>query len=213
MIHSTPLQEYLSKKIYISELDFLLEILPGFNGTPLTTPHKAWIAGGSLFKMVVEKPIADSDIDIFFNSTSAYIEFYDEFKKLNEELIVDTYKTRVNETFVIKTNMTEYKIQLVSSGSFETVEELLSGFDFTAIQLATDGETFYYGENTFNDLKTKTLKINKISYVVPSMMRAIKYLNRGMELNAQTVESIITFEGARMNASKRDDEIIGDYVE
>ena len=138
----------------------------------------------------------DSDVDIFCRS----LEQYDMLvKNIGLKPIVENEH---NITYLLPVNKEKsIKLQIVKIGTYNSVLELISFFDFTLCQLAYDGEMLYSGEFTLFDLMRKRIVINKITYPVASLRRLIKYTNQGfyacngcltqfLELNANHPESI-----------------------
>jgi len=141
-----------------------------------------WIAGGACRRIVENDEIGTSDIDLFFRDaisfemTERYL--YEgmgtgrSWKVRNHSKFPKSYKIEVE--FETK----KYEFQLLGIRFYDSVEHLMSDFDFTACMLATDGKELIRHADALDDLKSRTLRFN-VSPTVAKPARLAKYLDHG----------------------------------
>lgn len=173
---------------------------------PLTDllPHGAFIAGGCLKNVFLNKPLLDTqDIDIFFTSEQAFKETYNLFDRddLIKDSVISGYLTNRKESvfcknsdkimvvnFLKKNNPT---IQLVKTMWYETPVKIIDSFDLTIVQFCTDGEVVYFNPESFNDLKNKQLKFHRTQSPLSAVRRLNKYMQQGFEVDSSKIADLV----------------------
>ena len=168
----------------VTELEFILQKL----NIPANKDYKCWVAGGSVFKTISNIPLGESDIDIFFDCTDSVENFCKDvgFKQLLPK--------NKNETFFLKIENSEYKIQLIKYIYFKNPHDTIDNFDITVTQFATDGEFLYYTDRSMNDLLTKNIVINKITHQLSSFKRILKYTKLGLKMEDDQIKVFFGME-------------------
>jgi hypothetical protein len=89
-----------------------------------------------------------------------------------------TYSFHINEKGYNKT----VAIQAISFRYWSGVEELIDGFDFTACQFGFDGRKLFSGDTAFDDLRTRTIRFNKIHDPRATIIHLNKYITKGFKI-------------------------------
>ena len=154
-----------------------------------------WAAGGAVLNWFQNKP-TNSDIDIWFNDNEQFEFFKKEIedtltgKKLYTSIAAFNKIYTANAiTYVITRDDRIVKLQLIRKNFFNSPEELVSTFDITVCQIATDGKKIWYGKHFAEDLKTKTLRFTKFDPA--SARRYIKYTAYGYYPSNETIEALL----------------------
>lgn len=154
-----------------------------------------WLGGGALRTLLDSDTVSKfspevTDIDLFFHSPegSRVIKtFFDEqtssWKKVFEcpEGKLTTYKN----------TKTGWKVQLITVNYYPNAEALLESFDFTVTQFATDGEYFWMGESSYDDVTNKRLRWNVITYPSSSLHRMTKYVKKGFHMREEDYNEFV----------------------
>jgi hypothetical protein len=74
---------------------------------------------------------------------------------------------------------------------FAGPQETIDSFDFTACQLACDGNKMFVGPTTFMDLAKRQLMINNITYPPSTLSRAFKYHHKGFSICQGEMRKIV----------------------
>jgi hypothetical protein len=153
---------------------------------PRPDENGPWLAGGSVWKAIENLPI-DCDIDFFFKNEAQYEEYVRKLKSIPYTYhIVTEKKNKYNTTFGFHIYEKGYNktipVQFVSFRLCNSLEELLSGFDFTVCQFGFDGHRLYTGDTAFDDLKTRTIKFNNVRDTAATAIHVKKYLDRGFTI-------------------------------
>jgi hypothetical protein len=85
------------------------------------------------------------------------------------------------------------KIQLIKLVTYDSVEDILQSFDFTACMAATDGISIWFTTSFVKDVKRRELRLNKLSYPIATLKRFAKYVVKGYNAKkfaAEYVESV-----------------------
>ena len=164
-----------------SELFRVLKYLPkvGSNGP--------WLAGGSVWKAIENRSI-EYDLDFFFNSPMQFQIWTRMLKSIPYvHHIVNEKKSKYNTSYQFHICDGKYNktitIQGVSFKYWKNTEDLLDGFDFTACQFAMDGRNLYVGDTSFEDLKARTIRFNKIHDACATKIHLDKYLQEGFKVS------------------------------
>ena len=185
--------------------------------------YGCFVAGGSTRSLINQEEIAD--FDIFFCEppmTVELIELSDAIdfstssprteKKITyspavlavkERLIKEKYKLVFScpEGKLFTYKQGEIKIQLILE-CWGQPEEVISGFDFNATCAALDDEYFYFSKQFIQDVKTKKLSINTVTYPAATIKRLMKYKDKGYSVNEAIVEFMKNISGKEFDAEK-----------
>ena len=112
-------------------------------------PELTWVAGGYLRRLLTNDCL-ENDIDIFSRvlSVTECIDAFGNYHFLTKNAYVwkeDEFK---------KQNIT-FNYNFMSQLHLNTLEELLTSFDLTIAQFATDGRNLYFTPNAWYDLQKK----------------------------------------------------------
>lgn len=84
----------------------------------------------------------------------------------------------------------EHKIQLIRRRYYNSPQEIINNFDFTVCQVATDGKTFIFGDNTKDDIENKRLRYTPSSVRENIVARIIKYTVYGFKPSQELLEYV-----------------------
>jgi len=134
---------------------------------PKPEENGPWLAGGSVWKAIENLPL-DCDIDFFFKDETQYEEYLRKLKSIPYVYHIVTEKqNKYNITFGYHIYEKGYNktvpLQLISFKFWNTLEELLEGFDFTVCQFGFNGRQLYTGDTALEDLRTRTIKFNNMA--------------------------------------------------
>jgi len=154
----------------------------------LPRPQKdgPWLAGGSVWKAIENQPV-EHDLDFFFYNKDQREQW---IRTLNSipyvHHIVGEKSNKYNTTYSFHINEKGYNktvaIQAISFRYWSGVEELIDGFDFTACQFGFDGRKLFSGDTAFDDLRTRTIRFNKIHDPRATIIHLNKYITKGFKI-------------------------------
>jgi len=151
----------------------------------LDLKYGCWLAGGALLAMLDRRGMVERDLDLFFSSL-AQSETCEAFIRNKHAC---TKHVTGNAT-TLKLTSGEI-IQVIRRHFFDSPEHLLSTFDFSICQWATDGKTLVYSDLAYKDWQTKTLR-NVLGTKEPdTIVRFNKYLLTGYAPDSQTSNTIL----------------------
>jgi hypothetical protein len=149
---------------------------------PQCTPNGPWLAGGALRRTIQGQPL-DSDIDFFFRDEDQKNKFVRDLQHVPLNDITKVRETPHHEHYRgITTSPDPSKpidIQAIKFQYYANMSEVIDSFDFTICQFAFNGNNVVMGDYSLWDLGRKRLAINKITYPVSTMRRALKYGKQG----------------------------------
>ncbi len=160
-------------------------------------PEGAWIAGGFLRSIIAGEDDTDGDIDFFFQNDDAFNKMLSmvknpetrEIKNVFGYYIIPEYEEGIDELRVITCKsevMHRPDIQLVKLFWYESPEHVIDGFDFTVCQLATDGKRLYYNPLSFDDIRSKAIRVHRSNIDgIVMLNRIIKYSNKGYSVSQE----------------------------
>lgn len=135
-----------------------------------------WIAGGAVRKLVIGEKLGDfSDIDIFFqdrDTFNSYMGKINNYSKTNKKQVGKVYSSSMAYTHHLPKLG---KVQLINKQFYSSPYQLLGGFDYTIIQLVTDGITLMTGEETIEHIDAWVFDINRINKETNAVGRFFKY--------------------------------------
>lgn len=171
------------------------------------------LAGGSLLSMLDQKtPISDYDIFVLSNNREQlenrkqYIE-----EKLLSQGFKQTFKCPKGELSTF--TFANLKVQIINVGwkNYNTVEEILDGFDFHICQVALHGPTLYITKSCISNFRKKELTVNKITYPSSSINRLAKYRKKGYNVYNTAIDIVAHIRHNIENNIPMNEEII--YVD
>lgn len=144
-----------------------------------------WIAGGACLNWYQGKNAGGADIDIFVANE-------EQLKEVKRKLMSLSF-TRKKEVDVRGTANYEVRTSDIQSGMltmlrevqviefkfFKSAKELIDNFDFSVVQIATDGNSIVLGDTTAHDIKHKILRIGGYAGHPSVIKRVVKYVSYG----------------------------------
>lgn len=189
-----------SEYLLIPELDFDL-----FK-TLKIQKFNAVIAGGACIKWYQGLPVKNHDIDLWFKSVTDRTAFIENLINQHSIQIEDQHETANAITYKIKFNKNKiYRIQTIKT-LYKDIYSLIDKFDITVCKIATDGNTWFIGENTIKHIKYKKLVVVNPSDATPK--RFMKYWAYGFEPDIETIELVKNIPNGQWdysNSSLEDD--------
>jgi hypothetical protein len=167
---------------------------------------KFWIAGGACLSWY-QKQACESDIDLFFPNQKAYDKALSLFQKLSKPtlttkkiIVIEVSNTDNAVTFKIaKPYHKAYDIQLIKRRFYSTVDQLFQDFDFSVCRIAWDGQRVYTDKNFATDVKTRRLRVEKMSKHTPA--RLVKYWVYGFTPTDEDLDLVLQDETASWEQS------------
>lgn len=188
----TKLADITKKSDNITELEFLLEVLP-----PLSE-NGPWIAGGSLLRTYLNLRLT-TDIDIFFKDKSQYDDYnikldaiskkYGESPNNNLFRIDSRESVDWHRTYSIVFRNKNYKLQLIHKKFFTGVCNLLDSFDLNICQIGFDGTHLFHAENCITEIDNREIKIETVNLPQVALKRLIKYSSLGFKISDTEIHS------------------------
>jgi hypothetical protein len=157
-----------------------------------------WIAGGAAMAWYQNNPV-QGDIDVFCNNKEQaeklidYIENSIDMRPMNGSIQI-IFKTENATTFDVSICDQNYrlvsiwKIQIITCKYFDTIQDVINGFDLTVCQVATAGNEWVLGEKTAKDLRERNLRFIHITSDSPK--RLTKYWCYGYRPVPGTLDAI-----------------------
>lgn len=143
---------------------------------------KFMIGGGCIRDYFTSKKV--TDIDIFTTNQYSVRKILRFFADSKAEVILNNHKV----TKVILNDITYDIIKL----NFDNAVSLIENFDFTVTQFVIDDtHSFYYTREAFVDLAKKQLMLANLPYPESTMLRVIKYMNKGFKICNEEMNKII----------------------
>lgn len=146
----------------------------------------AVVAGGAALSWFQGNEVGPRDIDLWFRESKNLEKMSNHLHDVKEARL--SYDTDNAETWKIELKNKEYQIQLIKNRLYSDVYDLFNVFDITVCQVATDGFSWWYGDNFLQDLNNKRLRIIKTT--PNSMKRLIKYWSYGFQPTDEDLEMI-----------------------
>ena len=185
--------------------------------------YGCFVAGGATRSLINQEEIAD--FDIFFCEQPMTVELIAPFDLTDITATSPTIEKKITysaSVLAIKRLLVKEKYKLVFScpeGKLFTYkqgeikiqlilechgqpEEVIGGFDFNATCAALDDEYFYFSKQFIQDIKTKKLSINTVTYPAATIKRLMKYKDKGYGINDAIVEFMKNISGKEFDAEK-----------
>jgi len=165
-----------------------------------------------VWKAIENIPL-DCDIDFFFRDKAQLEEYLRKLKSIPYVYHIVTEKTnKYNTTFGFHIYERDYNktvtVQFISCRFCDSLEKLLSGFDFTACQFGFNGSHLIVGDTSFDDLKSRTIRFNDVRNTTATAIHLKKYLDRGFKLPPDQAKKLEDLLRALANKPKTLGEII-----
>ncbi len=145
-----------------------------------------WLAGGAIRDALNGNPDV-ADYDVFFNS---------ELHAQRAALVLEddlgfecVFKCPLGELTTYKKN--GMKIQLITKFFYNTIEDVIDGFDITACRHVTDGKFIYTKYSSVRDTFNKKINLHRIDFPNATMKRIQKYVQKGFVLTNKAVEKYV----------------------
>ena len=173
-----------------------------------------WLAGGSVWKAIENRPITH-DLDFFFKTPKQCIEWV---RTLNSipyvHRIVGEKENKFNRTYQFHVHDKGYNktvsVQCIHFKYWNTLEELLDGFDFTACQFGFDGKRLFTGDTAFDDMRDRVIRFNKVHDSAATIIHLDKYIRCGFKIPAseqQKFDEIVkTMKNRPVSMTSSDDD-------
>lgn len=160
------------------------------------TPRNIWLAGGALRTLLDSDTVSKfspevTDIDLFFDSPLSKKDTEEYFKEHPETTWKKVFECPEGKLTTYKNKKTGWKVQLITVNYYSNAEALLESFDFTVTQFATDGEYFWMGESSYDDVTNKRLRWNVITYPSSSLHRMTKYVKKGFHMREEDYNEFV----------------------
>lgn len=147
-----------------------------------------WLAGGSVWKAIENRPITH-DLDFFFQNQAQCAQW---IRTLNSipyvHHIVGEKENRYNRTYQFHVHDKGYNktvsVQCIHFKFWNSLQELLEGFDFTACQFGFDGRKLFTGDTAFDDVRDRVIRFNKVHDSVATGIHLDKYVKQGFKIPA-----------------------------
>jgi hypothetical protein len=158
--------------------EFLCHILPEFRvddflsqiDTIKPTEDGPWLCGGALRSIASGEKIRD--FDVFFKSL-------DQMHDYQSRLIsIGFVKSRQSDNAAVFTR-DGFVVNTVSVAFYNSIDDVISSFDFTISMFGTDGKHLYCGDYALFDTGRKKLALNKLTYPTATLRRLLKYSSYG----------------------------------
>lgn len=151
------------------------------------TPNQVWIAGGAARLWWQGASVGRHDIDVFCADRHIRTEVVSRLKQHGFE---KTYTSDNAITLTHRVCSQDYKVQIVKKYEYTGVQHIFDVFDFTVCQVAWDGETWYLGERTEQDLAHRVLHINAFHEAQNLPSRIYKYFGYGFILDPESTQAL-----------------------
>lgn len=152
-----------------------------------------WAGGGAVLQWYQHRP-THSDIDLFFANQEQFNLFKDQLEQklrggpepmptditwLNPpfDYPFDKHESENAITYTIREGVTGNdlgQLQLIRRKFYSGPQECVEDFDISVCQIATDGNAYWFGEHTLNDIKNRQFRFTR--RIGPSSARRfVKY--------------------------------------
>jgi len=162
----------------------------------------AVVAGGAALAWYQNQAVGHKDIDIWCRDQNSQMALSRHMADLNFRKSYDSDNAETYDIFL--KDKRNYRIQIIKNKPYQTVKELIDSFDITVSQIATDGNTWWVGDDFIRDFTAKRLVLTKIHKT--SIKRMIKYWIYGFQPNDHTLQMIINNPDACWDYSNSTDE-------
>lgn len=164
--------------------------------------YQLWIAGGAIRSWFTNE--RRSDVDLFFPNDKEREKVLNHMKGLDSEVVFE------NE------NVTKikYKKQVfdICKPTFGSPQETIKDFDFTVSMFACNRQSFWCGEESFMDLASRRLCINKAPFPMSSLSRMQKYIRKGYWMCSEEMVNLTAIlQGVDLTSFTVQDEFVPEF--
>lgn len=145
-----------------------------------------WIAGGACLNWYQGKNAAGADIDIFCRDKEQLAQVKEKLMSLSFTRQKDinvhgttNYDIRTYPHLESMDYVQMREIQVIEFKFFDSAKALIDNFDFSVVQIATDGNSIVLGDHTAHDIKHKILRIGGHAGHPSIIKRVVKYVSYG----------------------------------
>ncbi|HSH24582.1 MAG TPA: hypothetical protein VLA13_03485 [Massilibacterium sp.] len=164
--------------------------------------YKVWIAGGAIRSWFANE--RRSDIDLFFPS--------EDDRNKAKEFLKGTGGESIFENENVEKIKYEGQVFDFCKPLFDTPEDTINNFDFTVSMFACDGKDMYVGENSFMDLASKRICINRCPFPMSSLSRLQKYIRKGYWIcSEEMVKFTAILQGVDLTSFTVEDQFQEDF--
>lgn len=163
----------------VAQIKSILEVLP-----PLDLKTGPWVAGGAPRRLLQSKDLGEGDIDFFFPNKKSWEEYV---KALSGyEVVIETKRAT---TFLVN----GLKVQMIKRRYYETLETIFMDFDFSACQVATDGNHIACTKQAHIDITDNILRFASQGKIAKNTLvqRMAKYVGHGFIPESGLFELIV----------------------
>jgi hypothetical protein len=132
-----------------------------------------WIAGGSVLCWLNQEPVREHDIDIFVRDEAQYQQVLYRLRHNGFQIHHDSGNAVTLKTY----SAAAHTVQVVKF-FFESVDDLLTRFDFTVCAVATDGDKIHAVPQFQKDFEAKVLRLQG-ELKEDALKRIVKYIVYG----------------------------------
>lgn len=162
----------------------------------LSYENGPWVAGGALRRLVMGDIKGEFDVDIFFRDKAQHdqLKVALEGEKFHTHPFLRRWELKTSQ-MEENQGKTYYKskakdclfgfndriqVQYIDNFFFKSADELLNDFDFTVVQLVSDGRTIRYSPITKEHIDKRILSLNPNSQI-RQMNRLCRYMSYGFK--------------------------------
>lgn len=203
MYVSTPIDEYNTGR----------HVIPVYSTALFKALPDGAICAGSYLTQIFDQTIKCNDIDIFFQTGSAFMNTLQTILRMSNDIDSPFYGYSairqdiddielVDNIHVInidsKFDSLRPSIQLIKLFYFEEPSDVIDSFDMTMVQVAATNQHILYNPMSFLDIKDKRIVFNKLHGPLHTMRRLLKYTTRGYKLDdASIIELLKEIQSAK----------------
>jgi len=160
-----------------NQFDIFYDLFSTLNKNIGKRSYKYWLCGGAITCHLSGNDI--NDYDFYSNDPKQLIADLSKFCEIGK-------RHRISQDFYF-----EGKLLQVTDHLYRDPVETLEGFDFSICRVAFDGNTLYFTDSFWEDLKNKTIKLGKNYSPLTAYKRLLKYVSRGFYPDDLTAFRII----------------------
>lgn len=133
-----------------------------------------WIAGGSCLRWYQNRPVDQSDIDIFCANAKQAADVIERIRSTGR--YHRKHESENATTFDYWDSNSEHRwtLQVITKRYYADMEDILNNFDVTVCQIATDGSEWQLGKTTARDIREKNLRM-RLPLQPDALKRLTKY--------------------------------------
>jgi len=147
-----------------------------------------WIAGGAALRWWQGYPVGNSDIDIFCRNAKQVLEVINKITATGR--CMQKYDSDNAATFSYwSKDSKQWTLQVIKRKHFNSMEEVIKGFDISVCEIGTCGTDWSLGPTTAYDINNKLLRFNE-PLQPDAVKRLTKYWIYGYNPVPGTIESI-----------------------